>query len=77
METGLFIQSAPDVGTTVVTAESLDMLLRTAAEVRTPECVILRALDVLSRSASAGPVTLNSCAFGDTTDKSIDVKNVT
>lgn len=70
MKTGIYIQGGVDPGAAVVTAESLDMLLRTAAEVRTPECVLLAALDVLGRITQASSINLDNCRIDGSTDQS-------
>lgn len=71
MDTGIYVSAGPDVGKAVVTAESIDMLLRTAAEVRTSETVLMHALSVLARCNEAGPVNIHGCTVNGEVDKSM------
>lgn len=76
MEHGIYVQAGADVGKAVVTAESIDMLLRTAAETRTSESVIMHALNVLARSVEAAPVSISNCSFEGPIDKSFNPANL-
>lgn len=63
METAIKIGGGENAENTAQTAAAIIALLEAGSNLRTPECLMMKALELLEASVSPGNTSISNCSF--------------